>query len=74
MNVPVCTKIAPEEKQVLQFLAYSQGTTPSNLIRQAILAQYQLDSVDLRTQALSFFEEGARRVAQSAAQGETMHR
>lgn len=67
MRVPVCTKITPEQKEVLQFLAHSRNITPSKMISDVIVAACNLDSEELRAKARSFFEEGVRRVEQNIA-------
>ena len=65
MKVPACTKITPEEKMTLEYLASkNRGATPSDMIRRAILAAYKLDSPALQAEARSFFDDGARHVAQ----------
>jgi hypothetical protein len=67
MRVPVCTKITPEQKAALQFLAHSQGKTPSKLISELIVNACNLDSSELQAKARSFFDDGARHVAQTAS-------
>jgi predicted transcriptional regulator len=65
MTKAVSTKLTDEQRMVLQYIADKNRTTPSKLIREAVLQQYPLDSVELRNEALSFFGEGARHVKQS---------
>jgi hypothetical protein len=67
MRVPVSTKITAEQKMVLEYLAFRDNRKrPAELIRQAIIDLYDLDSVSLLDEARSFFASTARRVDQSS--------
>ena len=62
---PVATRLTEKEKMILEYLAHRRRTTPSAMIRQAILDAYCLDadSPDGKA-ALSFFESPASDVNQ----------
>ena len=67
--VTVSTRISPEQRMVLDYLAARGRIKSAELIRQAIVERYALDSELLLSEARSFFEEGARQVKQRGGNG-----
>lgn len=63
-GVVVATKVLPQHKMVLEYLAARQRTTPAAMIREAILINYDLDDPALAEKATSFFGEDVRHVEQ----------